>query len=86
MDSSVAESCSSEEALCCIHVGLLCVQDNPDARPFMSNVVSVLESRSTALPTPDQPFYFAQRKKATENRDYIQDSVDRKTLTVIDGR
>lgn len=44
VDPSVVENCSNEEALCCIHVGLLCVQDDPDARPLMSNVVSVLES------------------------------------------
>ncbi|KAE8819675.1 putative serine/threonine-protein kinase receptor [Hordeum vulgare] len=39
---------------------MLLETDNPDDRPFMSNVASALESRSTTLPTPDQPFYFAR--------------------------
>lgn len=86
VDPSVVESCSHEEVLRCVHVGLLCVQDNPDARPLMSNVVSVLESGSTTLPTPDQPLYFAQRNKATQKADCIQNSVDRDTLTIIEGR
>nr|XP_040241783.1 G-type lectin S-receptor-like serine/threonine-protein kinase At1g11330 [Aegilops tauschii subsp. strangulata] len=63
VDPSVSESCSNEEVLCCIHVGLLCVQDDPDARPVMSTVISTLESRSTPLARPDKPLYFSQRNK-----------------------
>uniref|UniRef100_A0A0E0LYG7 non-specific serine/threonine protein kinase n=1 Tax=Oryza punctata TaxID=4537 RepID=A0A0E0LYG7_ORYPU len=81
VDSSVVESCSHEEVFHCIHTALLCVQDNPNARPLMSNIVSVLEGRrSTLLPTPEQPFYFAQRSKE------LQNSVDRKTITIVEGR
>ncbi|VAH69086.1 unnamed protein product [Triticum turgidum subsp. durum] len=63
VDPSVPEGCSNEDVLCCIHVGLLCVQDDPDARPLMSTVVSTLESRSTPLARPDKPLYFSQRNK-----------------------
>uniref|UniRef100_A0ACD5XQR5 Uncharacterized protein n=1 Tax=Avena sativa TaxID=4498 RepID=A0ACD5XQR5_AVESA len=86
VDQSVLESCCTEEVLCCIHVGLLCVQDDPDARPPMSTVVSVLESRSTPTGTPNKPLYFSQRKKVPKQRDYVQDSVDMETLTLIEGR
>jgi hypothetical protein len=40
IDSSIAESCTLDEASQCVHVGLLCVQDNPNARPLMSSVGS----------------------------------------------
>ncbi|KAM0822012.1 hypothetical protein ACQ4PT_071789 [Festuca glaucescens] len=86
VDLSILESCSTEEVLCCIHVGLLCVQDDPDARPPMSTVVSVLESRSTPTATPDKPLYFSQRNKVAKKRGYVHDSVDRKTLTTVEGR
>ncbi|KAF7040131.1 hypothetical protein CFC21_050054 [Triticum aestivum] len=86
VDPSVSESCSNEEALCCIHVGLLCVQDDPDARPLMSTVVSTLESRSTPVATPDKPLYFSQRNKVAKRADYGQDSVDMEALTVLEGR
>ncbi|KAK3118381.1 hypothetical protein QOZ80_9BG0698240 [Eleusine coracana subsp. coracana] len=36
IDSSIVESCILDEASQCIHIGLLCVQDNPNARPLMS--------------------------------------------------
>ncbi|KAM0900555.1 hypothetical protein ACQ4PT_020562 [Festuca glaucescens] len=86
VDLSILESCSTEEVLCCIHVGLLCVQDDPDARPPMSTVVSVLESRSTPTFTPDKPLYFSQKNKVAKKRGYVHDSVDRKTLTTVEGR
>uniref|UniRef100_A0A0E0KVN9 non-specific serine/threonine protein kinase n=1 Tax=Oryza punctata TaxID=4537 RepID=A0A0E0KVN9_ORYPU len=61
MDSSIAKSCSPTEVLLCIQIGLLCVQDNPNNRPFMSSVVSMLENETTALSAPIQPVYFAHR-------------------------
>mgnify|MGYP005831598715 CR=1 FL=1 len=82
----VSESWSCEEALCCIHVGLLCVQDDLDARPLMSTVVSTLESRSTPLATPYKPLYFSQRNKVAKRAAHGQDSVDMEALTVIEGR
>ncbi|CAM0943417.1 unnamed protein product [Alopecurus aequalis] len=74
VDPSVSESCLTEEVLCCVHVGLLCVQDDPDARPPMSTVLSVLESRSTPIATPDKPLYFSQRNKVAKKRGYTHDS------------
>uniref|UniRef100_A0A803PZS4 Serine-threonine/tyrosine-protein kinase catalytic domain-containing protein n=1 Tax=Cannabis sativa TaxID=3483 RepID=A0A803PZS4_CANSA len=46
-----------EEALCCIHIGLLCVQQNPNDRPNMSSVVLML-SGEKMLPQPKRPVYF----------------------------
>ena len=70
VDPSVSESCSDEEVLYCIHVGLLCVQDDSDARPPMSTVLTTLESRSTPLATPDKPPYFSGRNKVAKRADY----------------
>ncbi|CAO2043873.1 unnamed protein product, partial [Urochloa humidicola] len=49
VDSSLANSCSRIKALRCIQIGLLCVQDNPNYRPLMSSVVTMLENESTPL-------------------------------------
>ncbi|KAJ9689594.1 hypothetical protein PVL29_012340 [Vitis rotundifolia] len=51
----LTESCPTEVVLRCIHIGLLCVQENPADRPTMSSVVVLLESKSMALPEPKQP-------------------------------
>ncbi|PNT65692.1 hypothetical protein BRADI_3g00950v3 [Brachypodium distachyon] len=50
VDSSLAKSCSYSEALRCIQIGLLCVQDNPNSRPLMSSVVTMLENETTPPP------------------------------------
>ncbi|KAJ9154143.1 hypothetical protein P3X46_027510 [Hevea brasiliensis] len=39
----------------CIHIGLLCVQENAAARPTMASVVLMLSSHSLSLPLPSQP-------------------------------
>ncbi|KAL6655102.1 hypothetical protein ACP70R_005928 [Stipagrostis hirtigluma subsp. patula] len=87
VDSSVAESCARDEALLCIHVGLLCVQDDPSSRPLMASVVSILENGSVSLPAPDQPAYFAERScEADRKGDDPQNSRNSLTLTALQGR
>ncbi|XP_034576513.1 G-type lectin S-receptor-like serine/threonine-protein kinase B120 isoform X2 [Setaria viridis] len=65
VDSSIVETCSLDETSRCIHIGLLCVQDNPNARPLTSSIVSNLENGDTSLPHPKQPIYFAERNYGT---------------------
>uniref|UniRef100_A0A803PA77 Receptor-like serine/threonine-protein kinase n=1 Tax=Cannabis sativa TaxID=3483 RepID=A0A803PA77_CANSA len=50
---------NSEEALRCIHIGLLCVQQSPIDRPNMSSVVVMLSGESV-LPQPKPPGYFSE--------------------------
>ncbi|CBI38467.3 unnamed protein product, partial [Vitis vinifera] len=39
----------------CIHIGLLCVQENVADRPTMASIVLMLSSYSLTLPLPSQP-------------------------------
>nr|XP_011461954.1 PREDICTED: cysteine-rich receptor-like protein kinase 10 [Fragaria vesca subsp. vesca] len=58
IDASVRETCRIHEALRCIHVGLLCVQEAPADRPTMSSVVHMLEvDEATSLPPSKQPAF-----------------------------
>ncbi|KAJ0017738.1 hypothetical protein Pint_10861 [Pistacia integerrima] len=41
------------EVMRCIHIGQLCVQEDPEIRPTMSSVVALLASQS--IPLPDEP-------------------------------
>ncbi|CAL4901417.1 unnamed protein product [Urochloa decumbens] len=59
---ALLEGCPGEgrrpqEMLRCIHVGLLCVQEDPQLRPGMASVVVMLNSRSITLPAPDAPAF-----------------------------
>ncbi|XP_048528119.1 receptor-like serine/threonine-protein kinase SD1-8 [Triticum urartu] len=59
VDSSIVEGCSLVEPLRCIHIGLLSVQDDPNARPPMSWVIASLENEDIELPQPEEPMCFA---------------------------
>ncbi|XP_044421841.1 G-type lectin S-receptor-like serine/threonine-protein kinase B120 [Triticum aestivum] len=39
VDPCLIESCPLHEVVRCIHVGLLCIQNLPDDRPFMSSII-----------------------------------------------
>ncbi|XP_065877418.1 cysteine-rich receptor-like protein kinase 10 [Euphorbia lathyris] len=51
VDTSLVQSSVAAEVLKCIHIGLLCVQDDPIERPTMSSVVVMLGS-DISLPVP----------------------------------
>ncbi|XP_024437039.1 cysteine-rich receptor-like protein kinase 44 isoform X2 [Populus trichocarpa] len=54
----VLSSGSATEMLRCIHIGLLCVQENVAERPTMASVVLMLSSSSLTLQIPSQPAFF----------------------------
>jgi hypothetical protein len=65
VDPILRESCSKDHVLRCIHVGLLCVEDNAVDRPIMSDVISMLTSEAQ-LPLPKQPAFSNARSIAEE--------------------
>uniref|UniRef100_A0A199UAZ0 Receptor-like serine/threonine-protein kinase n=4 Tax=Manihot esculenta TaxID=3983 RepID=A0A199UAZ0_MANES len=85
IDSSLRESCPSDEVLRCIQIGLLCVQEDVMERPMMSTVVLMLNSDIT-LPFPKQPaFIFSD---SSDSSSYLARkkscySVDDKTITEV---
>ncbi|KAL0282009.1 UNVERIFIED_CONTAM: Cysteine-rich receptor-like protein kinase, partial [Sesamum radiatum] len=59
---------SQADMLRCIHIGLLCVQDNPSDRPTMASVVLMLSSFSTTLPVPSPPAFFMSNNSSEFRR------------------
>ena len=51
---------SGNEMLRCIHIGLLCVQENVADRPTMATVVLMFNSYTLTLPIPSQPAFLMQ--------------------------
>jgi hypothetical protein len=49
---------STTEIMRCIHIGLLCAQQNVVDRPTMASVVLMLNSYSITLPVPSKPAFF----------------------------
>ncbi|KAM3701536.1 hypothetical protein ACJW31_05G181000 [Castanea mollissima] len=48
---------SATQIMKCIHIGLLCVQENVDKRPTMASIVLMLNSESMSLSVPSQPAF-----------------------------
>jgi hypothetical protein len=49
---------STSEIMRCIHIGLLCVQENVADRPTMASIVLMLNSHSITLSVPSRPAFF----------------------------
>jgi hypothetical protein len=64
MDPALGRGYAAEEAWRCYHVGLLCVQEDADARPTMSNVLLALISDHMNLPEPSRPPMFTRLRRA----------------------
>ncbi|XP_031399119.1 cysteine-rich receptor-like protein kinase 10 isoform X2 [Punica granatum] len=63
VDPALGNSYATNKVIKCFHIGLLCVQDDPEDRPTMDSVILMLSSESTSLPLPQRPsFFFPSRK------------------------
>ncbi|KAJ1285736.1 hypothetical protein BS78_03G299800 [Paspalum vaginatum] len=89
-DERMNGSFNSDEVLKCIRVGLLCVQENPDDRPLMSQVLLMLATTDVAsLPTPKQPGFAARRvlmETDTSSTKPDCSIFDSATITMLEGR
>ncbi|KAB2078005.1 hypothetical protein ES319_A06G131000v1 [Gossypium barbadense] len=65
VDSTLKDS-STTEVMRCLHIGLLCVQENVAERPNMATVALMLTSYSVTLPLPSQPAFFMHSNTQSE--------------------
>ncbi|KAI8525186.1 hypothetical protein RHMOL_Rhmol13G0209400 [Rhododendron molle] len=89
MDPLLVDSCVETEVLKCIHLGLLCVQEDPADRPTMSTIVVTLGSDSVTMPKPTQPAFSVGRLvlkscQASPNANLV--SANEMTISDVSGR
>ncbi|XP_019174695.1 PREDICTED: putative receptor-like protein kinase At4g00960 isoform X2 [Ipomoea nil] len=64
VDPVLGESYTRNEVIQCIHIGLLCVQEDVNERPTITKVVLMLNSHSVTRSPPLQPgFFFSGRSE-----------------------
>nr|XP_028959095.1 G-type lectin S-receptor-like serine/threonine-protein kinase At1g11410 isoform X4 [Malus domestica] len=89
IDSSLGESYHVNEVLRCIHIALLCVQEQAKDRPLMSAVVSML-GNDAAIPSPKQPGFLLKRGYHTSGDPSTNNegaySINDITHTEVEGR
>ncbi|CAN6335920.1 unnamed protein product [Urochloa humidicola] len=66
VDPSLIDHPPTEEMLKCIHIGLLCVQRKPSARPTMSWVNVMLSSSTVCLPSLSKSAFFIQEVSVSD--------------------
>uniref|UniRef100_A0A0D9X056 Receptor-like serine/threonine-protein kinase n=1 Tax=Leersia perrieri TaxID=77586 RepID=A0A0D9X056_9ORYZ len=95
IDPAIRGTCSVKEALRCIHMALLCVQDHAHDRPDIPYVVLTLGSDSSVLPMPRPPTFTLQcTSSSSGTRDMYYDRGDKEesysandlTVTMLQGR
>ncbi|KAL5772705.1 hypothetical protein ACOSP7_012317 [Xanthoceras sorbifolium] len=87
---------SGSEIVRCIHIGLLCVQENEANRPTMASVVLMLTSCSISLPVPTKPAFFMHTTAELDNPEStmfdqsksrsVECSVNEVSITELDPR
>ncbi|KAL4310897.1 hypothetical protein GQ457_01G041580 [Hibiscus cannabinus] len=73
---------SRTEIMRCIHIALLCVQENIAARPTMASVALMLNSFSTTLELPSQPAFLMQ-SNVESDRSWSFASISNKSNTEV---
>jgi hypothetical protein len=61
LDPEMKGSLSQNDITRCIHIALLCVQEDPNDRPTMAKVVCFLNSPSVELPLLTEQSFFMKR-------------------------
>lgn len=85
VDSTLGRSYSSHEAMRCIQIGLLCVQENAIDRPTMLDVVFMLGNDAT-LPRPKKAAFSFKNSAPDSSTSRGASSVNDVTVTVIEAR
>jgi hypothetical protein len=67
MDSPMTNHSPGDQMLKCIHIGLLCVQEDPADRPLMSVVTVMLSSSTVSLQAPSRPAFCIEKSGTTDS-------------------
>ncbi|CAH8360152.1 unnamed protein product [Eruca vesicaria subsp. sativa] len=92
VDPSFQDNYQTNEITRCIHIALLCVQEEAEDRPTMSAIVQMLTSSSIALAVPRPPgFFFQSMDEQVRRADPAMDisalcSIDDASITSVAPR
>ncbi|KAK4370109.1 hypothetical protein RND71_009584 [Anisodus tanguticus] len=81
-EKSLLESCDRSEVIKCINVALLCVQEDSNDRPNMSDVTVMLVGESMSLPGPNRPAFLIRTHTSAPSKI----SNNQLTITAEGGR
>ncbi|KAF5174877.1 Cysteine rich receptor like kinase [Thalictrum thalictroides] len=86
LEPVLREHLSRSEFMRCLHIGLLCVQDDIAKRPTMASVVLMLNSNSVTLALPSAPPFSSQTTAKKFEMELEDETVNQVSITELDPR
>lgn len=87
VDSTLKNSCNISEVVRSICIGLLCVQERPEDRPSMPDVVQMLGNDSVLLPEAKRPGFFTGLDiLRIEKPPVMLDTTNEMSITMLEAR
>ncbi|PIN01426.1 Serine/threonine protein kinase [Handroanthus impetiginosus] len=88
MDPTLRDSCDINQLQRCIHIGLLCVENQAVDRPTIEDVLFMLKNETASLPMPKNPAFITRNSvfQEVEKSAPQQLSANELTLSEIGGR
>lgn len=86
MDQTLRASFKANEILKCINVGLLCVQEDPNDRPTMSNVLIMLGSEASNLASPKRSAFVVRRGSSSSASTSNKPESNNELTQTLEGR
>ncbi|CAN8246452.1 unnamed protein product [Cochlearia groenlandica] len=81
VDPSIGESYQTNEATRCIHIALLCIQEDPKDRPLLQSIILMLTSSTTTLPKPRAPGFCVPSRHELDHDGLVYTQTTSKSIT-----
>ncbi|KAI0529646.1 hypothetical protein KFK09_002200 [Dendrobium nobile] len=89
VDPALDNQFQHDEVTRCVYVALLCVQESPDDRPVMSDVISMLSNGSLNFSSIKPPAFFAMKNASGSKRPlnlHVNDASNGLSVSIVAGR
>ena len=81
MDPALRDSCSNEQFVRFIQIGLLCVEESPIDRPAISEVIYMITNESSNLPMVKKPAF--TNLDSDINRNHFIDDLENNSINNV---
>ncbi|CAH8273236.1 unnamed protein product [Arabidopsis lyrata] len=90
VDETMRGNFQTNEVIRCIHIALLCVQDDSSERPSMDNILVMMNSFTVTLPIPKRSGFLLQNMRDSKDQSATSKSlplsVDDSSITIVHPR